>query len=152
MIDRLPDGDYYDSADELIAEDDIIETDVKIAGWNKKFRVRALTFKQMEIINRNATAKKDDEEKGITAGELINEEWVYWTLVYGIVRPVFKIEKARRLGDSNGEFVKALADEIWNLGRVSKPLWNAYIAEIRAANNLAEDKIDEATKELNKIQ
>lgn len=149
MIDRLPDGEYYDSADELIEEDDIIETDVKIAGWNKKFRIRALDFEQMGRINKNSVDKE--------SGELDNEEWTYQTIAEGVIRPRFKIEKARKLSKSNGEFVKALADEIWNLGRISKPLWEKYIAEIKASNALMADKltdkvVDDAEEQLNKAQ
>lgn len=144
MIDRLPDSvPYYESPDELFAEDDIIETDVHILGWNKKLRIRALTFGQMAKINRNAVAKKEDKESGIIEGELQNDLWTYWTLVEGITRPRFKIEQAQRFADSNGEFVKALADEIWNLGRISKKTWDAYIETIKVANAVADNKIDE---------
>lgn len=149
MIDRLPDNvSYYESPDELFAEDDIIETDVHILGWNRKLRIRALTFGQMAKINRNATAKKDDKDNGIVEGELQNDLWTYWTLVEGITRPRFKIEQAQRFADSNGEFVKSLADEIWNLGRISKKTWDAYIETIKVANAVADNKIDELNEEL----
>lgn len=141
MIDRLPKEEvtYYENADELIAEDDIIETDVRVLGWTRKFRIRALTFGQMGKINKHATIRETNKDEGVEAGDIDNDLWTYWTIVEGVVRPKFKIEQAKRLVDSNGEFVKALADEIWNLGRVSKKAWDSYIEEIKVANKLAEE-------------
>lgn len=150
MIDRLPKQDtpYYDTADDIIAENDLIEADIRVAGWDHgKFRIRALTFGQISKINRNATARKKDEERGIEIGDFLNDEWAYWTIVEGVVRPRFKIEQARRLADSNGEFVKELADEIWNLGRLSKTLWDKFLAEIDTANKIAAGKTDEVADE-----
>lgn len=149
MIDRLPQQDipYYETPDQIINEDDLIETDVRIAGWDHgKFRIRALTFGQMAKINRNAKAKKEDKENGIEVGDFLNDEWTYWTIVEGVVRPRFKIEQARRLADSNGEFVKELADEIWNLARISKSTWDKFLAEIATANKIAANKTDEIEK------
>lgn len=141
MLDRLPKEDiaYYDSADDLLAEDDIIETDVRILGWTKKFRIRALSFGQMGRINKNATIRETNKDTGVEIGDIDNDLWTYWTIVEGVTRPRIKIEQAKKLADSNGEFVKALADEIWNIGRVSKKVWDDYIEEIKIANRLAED-------------
>lgn len=119
--------EYYASSDELLREDDIIETDIKILGWRKKFRVRALTFAQMEKINKNATDKD-----GIMNSEL----FVYWTIVEGVIRPRFKIDQAMRLAESNGAFVQELSDEIWRLGRVSKKLWDEFLEEAKHRNKL----------------
>lgn len=132
MIDNLPeDVEYYTSADELTSEDDIIETDIKVVGWKKKFRIRALTFAQMEKINQSA----EDE-----AGKLQHDLFVYHTIAEGVVRPKMKIDQVRRLADSNGAFVQELSDEIWRLGRVSKELWDKFIEEAKRANKL--DKKD----------
>lgn len=158
MIDRLPTNEtqYYDSAEDVLKEDDLIETDVQIVGWSRKFRIRALTFAQMAKINRNATIRETNKDLGIEAGELDNELWTYWTIVEGIVRPKFKIETAKRLADNNGEYVKILADEIWNIGRVSKKVWDEYIENIKTSNKIAENKVeelikDEETKERSKV-
>lgn len=141
MIDRFPENkEYYATADELISEEDIIETDIRVLGWEKKFRIRALTFGQMSTITKNAAAKETNKDFGIEQGDIQNDLWTYWTIVEGVVRPKFKIEQAKRLADSNGEFVKALAEEIWNLGRFSKKVWDEYIAEIKQANTIAEEE------------
>lgn len=114
--------EYYDSSDQLLQEDDIIETDVHILGWKRKFRIRALTFGQMERINKNSL---DDE------GNLLHDKFVYHTIVEGVIRPRFKIDQAIRLSESNGSFVQELSDEIWKLGRLSKTLWDEFITEAK---------------------
>ncbi len=134
--------DYYDSADALLREDDIIETDVQVLGWAKKFRIRALTFAQMEKINKNAQNDK---------GEMQHDQFVYWTIVEGVVRPRFKIDQAQRLSESNGAFVQELADEIWRMGRVSKQLWDTFIDEAKRRNKLdKEDFKDEENPDAKK--
>jgi hypothetical protein len=115
------DIDYFDSAQQVTLEDDRIETDIHIGGWNKKLRIRALSFAQMELINKKSTDVK--------TGTLDHAEWVYNTIKEGVVRPLFKYNDAKELSDNNGEFVRELADEIWNLGRISKRMWDAYILE-----------------------
>ncbi len=132
--DKLPDEsiEYYSSPVELLTEDDIIETDVKVLGWDKKFRIRALTFGQMNAINK---ASMDSE-----TGNLQQDEWTYWTIVEGVVRPKFKIEQARKLADNNGEFVKNLADQVWELGRISKKVWDEFIAESERAVKAAKEE------------
>lgn len=139
MVDKRPDEtlEYYNSPAELLEEDDIIETDVKVLGWNKKFRIRALTYGQMNTINKNAT----DSE----TGNLKQDEWVYWTIVEGVIRPKFKIDQARRLASNNGEFVKNLADEIWELGRISKKVWDAFIEESNRAIKAGKDDFKDLT-------
>jgi len=129
MIDNVPENEieYYESSDQLLTEDDIIETDVRIVGWKKKFRIRALTFGQMERINKNASDEK---------GNLQQDLFVYHTIVEGVTRPRFKIDQAKKLADSNGAFVQELSDEIWRLGRVSKELWDTFIEESRKRNKL----------------
>jgi len=142
--------EYYNDAEELLAETDIVETDVRIVGWVGKFRIRALTFGQMEKINRMAIVKQADEKLGKVVGELDNEELVYWTIKEGVVRPHFTITQARKLADNNGEFVRMLSDEIWNLGRISKRAWDAYINEqkkLAAVNNSSNPNADESIDE-----
>lgn len=112
--------EYFESAKEVSLEDDRVETDIHISGWGKKMRIRALSFAQMELINKKAT--KPD-------GNLDHAEWVYNTIKEAVVRPMFTYNSARELADNNGEFVRELADEIWNLGRISKKMWDAYILE-----------------------
>ncbi len=151
-IDRLvsDEVDYFDSAKEITEEEDRVELDIHILGWSKKMRIRALSFAQMEKINKMATYTESDKDKGIVAGELNHEEWIYWTIKEGVVRPMMSIGQARSLSDNNGEFVRELADEIWNLGRISKTMWNAYITEQRrlnALNNSENPNADETTAE-----
>src|SRR5690349_1589833 len=83
VIDRLPKEEiaYYDTPDELLAESDIIETDVRVLGWGKKFRIRGLTFGQMARINRHATIREANKELGTEVGDIDNELWTYWTIV-----------------------------------------------------------------------
>jgi hypothetical protein len=122
MIDRTPKGEieYFTTAKEIALEDDRIELDIHVIGWSKKFRIRALSFGQMERITRNS---RDDK------GELDNELWSYWTLVEGVVLPNIRIADAKELADNNGAFIRELVDEIWQLGRISRKQWDDYIAE-----------------------
>jgi hypothetical protein len=120
--------EYFDSAKEVTLEDDRIETDIHIQGWGKKMRIRALSFSQMESINKKA-ADKD-------TGKLDHAEWVYNTIKEGVVRPLFTYNSAKELADNNGEFVRELADEIWQLGRISKRMWDTYILEQKRLSEL----------------
>lgn len=126
--------DYYDSALEMVREDNIVETDVQVRGWDKQIRIRALTFSQQNAINKQA----DDGNGGLD-----HALWVYWTIVHGVVRPRFTIETAKLLADSNGTAVKALADRIWELGRISKSDWDAFIKE---QERLAQAETDAVAK------
>jgi hypothetical protein len=139
MVDKRPDDtlEYYNSPAEVLEEDDIIETDVRVLGWNKKFRIRALTYGQMNTINKNAT--------DTDTGNLKQDEWVYWTIVEGVVRPKFKIDQARRLASNNGEFVKNLADEIWEIGRISKKIWDEFITESNRAIKAEKNEFKDLT-------
>lgn len=137
--------DYFESAKEVSLEDDRIETDIHISGWAKKMRIRALSFAQMELINKKATHKE--------TGNLDHAEWVYNTIQQGVVRPLFTYNSARELADNNGAFVRELADEIWNLGRISKRMWDAYILEqkrlaaIESSGNPNGDHTDDETED-----
>lgn len=142
VVDHLSDVDYYTNADDLLSEDDIIETDIRIVGWKKKFRIRALTFAQMEKINKNS-----EDEKGNMQHDL----FVYWTIVEAVVRPKMKIDQVKRLSESNGSFVQELSDEIWKLGRVSKELWDKFIEEANRATKIEKGdmKDEERPKDTN---
>ena len=123
-VDNLPeDTEYYESADDLILEDDLIETDIRILGWKRKFRIRALDFGQMDKINREST----DEETGLLQHDL----FTYLTIVEGVTRPKIKLEQAKKLKKNNGALVQELSDTIWKMGRISKEAWDAYIAELK---------------------
>lgn len=135
LVDVNPQSDieYFSSPDEVLNQDDLIEADVRVLGWNKKFRIRALTFGQMDTINKNAT----DPD----SGNLNMNEWAYWTITEGVVRPKFKINQARRLIDANGEYVRQLADQIWEIGRLSKTIWDEFIKESNRAAKSGKDDI-----------
>lgn len=141
MVDLVPGEEvaYFSHPDEVLNEDDIIEADVRIVGWEKKFRIRALTFGQMDAINKAAT----DPE----TGNLKQDEWTYHTIVQGVIRPRYRIEQARRLADANGEFVKELADRIWEIGRLNKKLWDAFIEESVRASKAAKEEFKDLDEE-----
>jgi len=114
-IDHL---EYYDSAREVSLEDDRLEIDIHVIGWGKKLRIRALTFEQMERIETKSTDAK---------GKLSHELWVYNTIKEGVVRPAFTFAQSQELSENNGHFVRELADEIWELGRITRKQWDAYM-------------------------
>lgn len=120
--------EYYNSIEELLAETDIVETDVHIPGWSRKFRIRGLDFGQQEDINEKATNKE--------TSELDHKEWVLWTIVHGVVRPRLNYAQAKQLTTKNGQFLNALADEIWNIGRISKKAFDDYINRLNELNEL----------------
>jgi hypothetical protein len=134
MVDMRPGDDvpYFVHPDDVLNQDDIIEADVRVLGWEKKFRIRALTFGQMDKINKNAT----DPE----TGNLKMDEWAYWTIVEGVIRPRYRIEQARRLAEANGENVKQLSEQIWELGRLNKKIWDKFIQETVIANKVAKEE------------
>ena len=121
------DVEYFESAKDVTLEDDRVETDILVQGWGKKLRIRALSFAQMELINAKATNKD---------GNLDHAEWVYWTIKEGVIRPLFTYNAARELADNNGEFVRALADEIWQVGRISKRVWDSYLLEQKRLSDI----------------
>lgn len=125
------DIEYYSTIEEFITETDLIETDVYISGWNKKFRITALSFGKQEDINKKATDKETNQ--------LDHTEWVLWTLVHGVVRPKLNYAQAKQLMDKNGQFINSLADEIWNIGRVSKKAFDEYIQKLSELHKLEEE-------------
>lgn len=114
------DVEFFDNAKEITLEDDRLTLDIQVIGWSKKFKIRALSFGQMEDINRKA---RDDK------GEMDQELWSYWTLVHGVVIPMMRINEAKALADNNGAFVRELCNEIWQMGRVSRKQWDSYVEE-----------------------
>jgi hypothetical protein len=128
-IDHLAsDVEYYDSAEDIFKESDLVETDVHIQGWNRKFRIRALSFKLQEEINQKATDKD--------SGELNHQEWVLWTIVHGVIRPRITYDQAKGFLEKNGTFVNNLADDIWAIGRISKSIFDDYIANLKTLSEL----------------
>jgi len=121
-IERLPSGyEYYTSAKEITLEDDRLEIDIKITGWSKMLRIRALSFAQMEKINKLSMNQE--------TGKLDSELWTYHTICEGVLIPRFNLPMAKELADNNGAFVREIADEIWELGRISKTQWDKFIDE-----------------------
>jgi hypothetical protein len=114
-------GDYYDDVDDFLKEDQTIETDIKAKGMNKRIRIRALSFAQMEKINKLSTVE----------GKTDNSEFVINTIIEGVVRPKFNSAQAKRLLDAHGETVKEIAENIWQLGRISKATFEEYIKTVQ---------------------
>ena len=133
--------DYYNAIEDFLAESDLVETDVYIQGLNGKFRISALTFGQQEEINQKSLRKVDDSDKT----ELNHQEWVLWTLVHGVVRPKLNYTQAKQFISKNGQIVNALADEIWNIGRIPKKTFDEYISKLKEHNEL-ERKAEEEAK------
>lgn len=133
--------EYYNAIEDFLAESDLVETDVYIQGLNGKFRISALTFGQQEEINQKSLRKVDDSDKT----ELNHQEWVLWTLVHGIVRPKLNYTQAKQFISKNGQVVNALADEIWNIGRIPKKTFDEYISKLKELNEL-EQKAEEEAK------
>lgn len=133
--------DYYNAIEDFLAESDLVETDVYIQGLNGKFRISALTFGQQEEINQKSLRKVDDSDKT----ELNHQEWVLWTLVHGVVRPKLNYTQAKQFISKNGQVVNALADEIWNIGRIPKKTFDEYISKLKELNEL-EQKAEEEAK------
>lgn len=125
MIAYDPEGlEYYTTAADFLKEEDIVEVDVSVVGLEGKFRIRALTFAQMEKINQGATIK----------GNLDSLEFTYLTILEGIVRPKFNREQVRQIGEKNGEIIRELSQSIWDLGRMTPKTFEAYIEMLDATN------------------
>ena len=128
--------DYYDAIEEYLIESDLVETDVHVTGLKKKFRIRALSFEKQEEVNQKSTDKD---------GNLNHLEWVLWTLVHGIVRPVVTYAQAKQLLSKNGQVISTLADEIWNIGRIPKQVFDDYIAKLKELSDV-EKELEEKRK------
>lgn len=130
---QAKDIEYYDSIEQLLEESDLVETDCHIVGWNKKFRIRALTFGKMDKVNKLSIDEK--------TGALDELRWVAWSIVEGVIRPNITFEQAMKLLESkNGEFVRKLSDQIWKIGGLNKKIFDAVMKEeTELANETAED-------------
>jgi hypothetical protein len=121
-------GDYYEDVDDFLKEDQTIEVDIKAKGMNKRIRIRALSFSQMEKINKLSTVE----------GKTDNSEFVINTIIEGVVRPKFNSAQAKRLLDAHGETVKEIAENIWQLGRISKSTFEEYIKTVQELKDVPE--------------
>ena len=117
--------DYYNSAQEFLEEEDLIETDVKIEGWKKKFRIRALTLGQAKRITQKST--KD--------GVLDEEQFIKHSVLEGVIRPRFNQGNIDKLTDKNADLAESLSDAIWNLGRIGRDVFDKYIEARKAADD-----------------
>lgn len=131
---------YFKDAEEILELNDRAETDVTITAWDKSLRIRALSFADMEWINQQATNKE--------TGKLDHAEWTYLTLHKGVIRPLINTTQARKLGEKNGTAVNELAENIWQLSRVSKKAFDEYIEKLQDLSQ--EEKIDEEQEEKRK--
>jgi hypothetical protein len=121
-------GDYYEDVDDFLKEDQTIEVDIKAKGMNKRIRIRALSFAQMEKINKLSTVE----------GKTDNSDFVINTIIEGVVRPKFNSAQAKRLLDAHGETVKEIAENIWQLGRISKSTFEEYIKTVQELKDVPE--------------
>jgi hypothetical protein len=119
-------GDYYDDVDDFMKDDQTIEVDISNKGMKKRLRIRSLSFAQMEKINKLSQVDS----------KLDNSEFVINTIIEGVVRPRFNSAQAKRLLDAHGETVKEIAENIWQLGRISKTTFDDYLKTIQELNDL----------------
>jgi hypothetical protein len=123
-------GEYYESVDDLLRDDSILEVDITIKGLSKRVRIRALSFLQMEKINQQSSKN----------GEIDNIEFTVNTLAEGLVRPKMNPAQARKLLEANGEVVREVAENIWTLGKISKDMFDKYIETLQKDSDLSTDK------------
>lgn len=128
-------GDYYNSVDDLLSDDSLLEVDLVIKGLKKRLRIRALSYAQMEKIN--SISQK--------SGEIDTTEFTINTIVEGLIRPKLNSAQAKRLLDANGEVVRELAENIWTLGKVSKDAFDKYIQALNKDSELQEPEPDRGT-------
>ncbi len=121
-------GDYYEDVDDLLKDDQTIEIDIQAKGMKKRLRIRALSFSQMEKINKLSQID----------GKVDNSEFVINTILEGVVRPKFNSAQAKRLLDAHGETVKEIAENIWQLGRISKSTFEEYIKTVQDLKDVPE--------------
>lgn len=119
-------GDYYEDVDDLLKDDQTIEIDIQAKGMKKRLRIRALSFSQMEKINKVSQID----------GKVDNSEFVINTIIEGVVRPKFNSAQAKRLLDAHGETVKEIAENIWQLGRISKSTFEQYLKTVQELNEI----------------
>lgn len=119
-------GDYYESVDDLLSDDTLLEVDLSIKGLKKRIRIRALSYSQMEKVN-NLSQKN---------GEVDPTEFTINTIVEGVIRPKMNSAQARKILDANGEVVRELAENIWTLGKISKDSFDRYVETLQKDTEL----------------
>jgi hypothetical protein len=119
-------GDYYESIDDLLSDDTLLEVDLSIKGLKKRIRIRALSYSQMEKVN-NLSQKN---------GEVDPTEFTINTIVEGVIRPKMNSAQARKILDANGEVVRELAENIWTLGKISKDSFDRYVETLQKDSEL----------------
>jgi hypothetical protein len=130
MIDfAVGSGDYYDDVGEFLRDDPTIETDITIIGMSKRLRIRALSFAQMERVNKLATNSE---------GTIDNTEFVLHTIVEGVVRPKMNYAQVQALVNAHGETVKTLAENIWQIGKISKGTFQQYIQSVQELKTVSD--------------
>lgn len=123
-------GEYYDNVDDLLRDDSLLEVDLTIRGLQKRVRIRALSFAQMEKINQQSQKN----------GEVDNVEFTVNTISEGLVRPKMNTVQARKMLDANGEVVRELAENIWTLGKIGKDVFDKYVDTLQKDNSLQSDE------------
>lgn len=123
-------GEYYDNVDDLLRDDSLLEVDLTIRGLQKRVRIRALSFAQMEKINQQSQKN----------GEVDNSEFTVNTIAEGLVRPKMNTVQARKMLDANGEVVRELAENIWTLGKIGKDVFDKYVETLQKDNSLQSDE------------
>jgi hypothetical protein len=123
-------GEYYDNVDDLLRDDSLLEVDLTIRGLQKRVRIRALSFAQMEKINQQSQKN----------GEVDNTEFTVNTIAEGLVRPKMNTVQARKMLDANGEVVRELAENIWTLGKIGKDVFDKYVETLQKDNSLQSDE------------
>lgn len=123
-------GEYYDNVDDLLRDDSLLEVDLTIRGLQKRVRIRALSFAQMEKINQQSQKN----------GEVDNIEFTVNTISEGLVRPKMNTVQARKMLDANGEVVRELAENIWTLGKIGKDVFDKYVETLQKDNSLQVDE------------
>jgi len=123
-------GEYYDNVDDLLRDDSLLEVDLTIRGLQKRVRIRALSFAQMEKINQQSQKN----------GEVDNIEFTVNTISEGLVRPKMNTVQARKMLDASGEVVRELAENIWTLGKIGKDVFDKYVETLQKDNSLQSDE------------
>lgn len=119
-------GEYYDSVDDLLSDDTLLEVDLAIKGLKKRIRIRALSYSQMEKVNSQSQKN----------GEIDATEFTINTIVEGVIRPRMNSAQARKILDANGEVVRELAENIWTLGKISKDSFDKYVETLQKDSEL----------------
>jgi hypothetical protein len=123
---------YFSSASEILSTDDRVQTDIHFEGWGEKsMRIQALSFDDMEYINNMATNAE---------GNIDSKLYHYYTIIRGVIIPKFNLEQVKQLDEKNGYLVRELVQSIWQLGRVSKKAWDAYINALNEQSEIDEQE------------